>query len=94
VTNPQKRVALVRRFLQPIGWLWGHPMGTEHREWSGENNEREYTYNLSSKQKKEVAGACDIAPVKWRKHNQTTVGEGGLNFSILTLSKRHKVFND
>jgi len=54
VTCPQERVAPVRRFLQPIGWLWGHPMGTEHREWSGENNECEYTYDLSSKQKKKL----------------------------------------
>ena len=52
--NPQGRVALIRSFLQPIGWLWGHPMGTEHREWSGENNECEYAYDLSSKQNKKL----------------------------------------
>jgi len=40
----------------PIGWLCGHPMGTEHREWSGENNQCEYTYDLSSKKKKKLQG--------------------------------------
>jgi|GEM_PF-6787359 len=54
--NPQGRVALARSCLQPIGWHWSHPMGTEHREWGGENNEYEYPYDLSSKQNKKLQG--------------------------------------
>jgi len=36
-------------------------MGTEHREWSGENNECEYPYDLTSKQNKKLSGVCDTA---------------------------------
>jgi len=35
---------------------WGHPMGTGHREWSGENNEYEYPDDQNSKQNKKLQG--------------------------------------
>jgi len=65
VTQPTGESCAGKKISATHRMALGHPMGTEQGEWSGENNECEYTYDLISKQKKKLQGHV-THPRQWK----------------------------
>jgi len=65
VTQPTGESCAGKKISATHRMALGHPMGNEQGEWSGENNECEYTYDLRSKQKKKLQGHV-THPRQWK----------------------------